>query len=393
MATRLLYILTAPQMAGFLRGQMAFLRESGMRITLCVPELTPAVERLAAEEGTAVVVCPMKRNISPASDLLAYIRLLRVIRREAPDITVTIGPKAGLIGGLASATCQVACRVQTKWGIRLETTTGALRILLLAADKLAAACAHAVFCDSQSGRQRTIELGLAPRHKVRVIAEGSANGIDVGRFSPNPENSRAAAAFRSSAGIPENAPLVGFVGRISRDKGLAELLGCWPLIRKRHPGACLALIGENECAESGEKTLFEALRRLPGVHVAGQMSGLERVFPAFDLLLLPSHREGFGVVVLEAAALGVPTVGFSVTGMKDSVVPGETGQLVAFGDVAGLADATCAYLSDPGLRARHGDAGRRRVSERFRREQVWEGYLAAYRELASERGVRQPVKR
>lgn len=374
-------------MSGFLSGQLAALKNRGFGPVLCAPERTDALEALAKREGVDLLICAMRREISPLSDIISYLSLVSVIRRHAPEITVTLGPKAALLGGLAAATCQVPCRIQTKWGIRLETTRGLLRAVLILADKVAAACAHLVLCDSPSGRDRTIELGLAPTAKVKVVASGSANGIDIARFDLTPANKAAARAFREKIGVGATSPLVGFVGRISRDKGLAEMLLGWRLIRDQQPEATLVLVGADECHSEEEREQLARLLELPGVKALGPQSSLERIFPAFDILLLPSHREGFGVVVLEAGAVGVPTVGFLVTGMRDSVVSGETGQLVAFGDVRALAKATCLYLENRALRDQHGEAARRRVRQSFRQEQVWHGYAEAFKACADSCGL------
>lgn len=374
-------------MSGFLRGHLASLRASGFRPTLCVPEATEAVVELAAAEGVPIAICPMRREIHLLDDALSYLRLLRIIRKLRPEMTVTLGPKAGLVGGLAAATCQVACRIQTKWGIRLETTKGLLRLVLTLADKIASACAHLVLCDSESGRSRAIELGLAPAGKVKVVASGSANGIDTRRFDLTMTNQASGRHFRRRIGAGDDTPVVGFVGRLSKDKGLDELVAAWPLIRAAQPQAILAIIGSDECVTRSEKEQLARLRSMAGVNMLGQQSGLEGIFPAFDVFLLPSHREGFGVVVLEAGVLGVPTVGFKVTGMKDSVVSGETGELVDLGDVKSLAEATLRYLGDHELRARHGTAARLRVHAYFRQEAVWAAYFRVFKYAADLNGL------
>lgn len=384
---KILYILTAPQMVGFLRGQLQTMKKCGFTPVLCAPELNASISQFSDEEGVEVVVCPMCRRIDPWADLKSYLRMVRIIRTIKPDVTMTIGPKAGLIGGLASATCQVSCRIQTKWGIRLETTRGLLRLTLMIADRIASLCAHLVLCDSNSGRERTVELGLAAANKVSVVASGSANGIDTQKFSLSHENIAAGSALRESLGAKVDSPVVGFVGRISQDKGLRELVEAWELIQGRKPGAILAVVGDDECVTLAEKELLERLRALPGVRMLGKRAGMEGIFPAFDVLLMPSHREGFGVVVLEAAAMQVPTVGFTVTGIRDSVITGTTGMLVRFGDISGLAEATIQYLDDRSLRIKHGEAACQRVKSSFRQEQVWQGYFNMIRSTAAECGL------
>jgi len=391
MATKLLYILTAPQMCGFLRGQVAFLSKAGFHITLCVPEKTDSVLSLSVEEGADVVLCPMQRNIRLGCDFVSYLRLTKIIRDIRPDITVTIGPKAGLLGGLAAATCQVPCRIQTKWGIRLETTKGLLRQLLILADKIAATCADLVLCDSHSGRTRVVELGLAPLNKVRVVGNGSANGIDTERFKVSSNNLDAGKALREKLGVRQTDPLVGFVGRISQDKGLSELKDVWPIILSECPIAKLAIVGDLELSAK-DKITYSELISLPGVKPLGHIAKLEQVFSAFDILLLPSHREGFGVVVIEAACLEIPTVGFQVTGMVDSVLSGVTGKLVKLGDVEALGKAVISYLRDPELRKIHGQRARERAYTLYKQEFVWHEYLKIYKGLAAEAGFHTSIK-
>ena len=381
------YILTAPQMAGFLRGQISALRASGFVPTIFSPEATAQIKQIAHEEGAALVIVKMRRSISPWHDLVSTLQLTHQLWRLKPEVVVTIGPKAGLLGGVASCIIGVPCRIQTKWGIRLETTTGLLRRVLTVADKIAGACAHLILCDSLSGKQRTAELGLAPAHKIRVVANGSANGINTKRFAINPANQAAASAFRAELGISSTAPLVGFVGRLNLDKGLIELREAWALIVAQRPDATLAIIGEDECKSTEEKLALAQLKQSLGVKILGPRTGVEGLFMAMDVFLMPSHREGFGVVVLEAAAMEVPTVGFNVTGMKDSVLNHTTGVLVELGDVKGLARATLTYLGDVQLKKQHGQKGRQRVEADFRPATVWRGYFETYRDLAEARNL------
>lgn len=384
---KILYILTAPQMAGFLRGNLASLKRSGFEPLLCVPEKTEAVQRLALQEGVPLFAVPMKREISLFSDFISYLKIFNLISQIQPDITVTIGPKAGLLGGLAAATFGVPCRIQTKWGIRLETTRGLLRQVLILADKVAAASAHAVLCDSQSGKDRTIELRLAPADKVKVVGYGSANGIDINKFEVNSLTLTQAQKFREELGVNSQTPIVGFVGRITKDKGIAELYEAWLIIKSQRSDAILVMIGPEECESDSDRKILEKLKSTLGVHFLGHRSGLEGIFLAMNVLLLPSHREGFGVVVLEAASVQVPTVGFAVTGMKDSVVNGETGALVELGDVEGLAQKTLSYLNKPELRKMHGETGRQRVHAYFNQQLVWKAYFETFKKIAQSQGL------
>jgi glycosyltransferase involved in cell wall biosynthesis len=384
---KITYILSAPQMAGFLRGHLSAMKASGFSPIIISPEETPQIKKLVHEEGAQLFIAPMERNISLVKDVRGIFQLTHLLWKIKPEITVTIGPKAGLLGGVASTWVDTPCRIQTKWGIRLETAQGILRLVLMIADKIAASCAHFILCDSHSGKQRTTELYLAPAQKISVIANGSANGIDTNRFEFNATNQTVAEQFRKELGILPNDPLVGFVGRINLDKGIVELVDSWRKIKAKIPRATLAVIGENECKSSAELKALNELKECAGVKILGARSQIEGLFLAMDVLLLPSHREGFGVVVLEAAAMKVPTVGFKVTGMKDSVVNHQTGVLVELGDTNGLAQSTINYLLDPSLKQKHGEAGRKRVFEDFQQITVWEGYFHFFKRAANSRGL------
>lgn len=384
---KICYILTAPQMIGFLRGHIETMRLSGFTPTIFCPEESAQARKIALDEGAEVIIVKIKREISPWHDFASTARLLNHLTRLRPDITVTIGPKAGLLGGVAACIAGVPCRIQTKWGIRLETTKGGLRLLLIIADKIAGYCAQLILCDSKSGKDRTAELGLAPAEKIKVMGNGSANGIDTKKFLVNEKTQASAKKFRQDLGVTTNAPLVGFVGRLNLDKGLIELAASWAEIKFKRPDAILVIIGEDECKTVQEKFALKKLQQTSDVKVLGLRSDIESALLAMDVLLMPSHREGFGVVILEAAAMGVPTVGFDVTGMKDSVVNHHTGILVRMGDTGALASAVLTYLNNPELRKQHGLNGCLRVQNDYQQATLWKEYFVAFKELAQAHGL------
>lgn len=383
---RILYALTAPQMSVLLNGHVAFLVSHGHQVLVCMPG-TEETENIALTNQSARIInCPLERDISLTKDLRSLMKMCAVFADVRPDAVVTIGPKAGLLGGLAGFLCGVPLRIQTKWGLRLETTVGVLRFILSMAEKLSAALSHRTFFDGESTRQKAIELGLVSAEKAVLIANGSANGIDHQRFAPLIPHSGKRRLLRI-AGIENGDKVVGFVGRINKDKGLIELVEIWLLVLARFPRAKLVVVGQSECKTREEKSAFSELKGLPGVVLTGRQSSVEEIMPELDVLLLPSHREGFSVVVLEAAACETPTVGFDVTGVRDSVVHGRTGMLAKFGDCQAMAEHVIAYLENPSLKRAHGQAGRERVINDFSQEFVWNSYHENYLQLAAERGI------
>jgi glycosyltransferase involved in cell wall biosynthesis len=166
-----------------------------------------------------------------------------------------------------------------------------------------------------------------------------------------------------------------------------ELLDCFRQVKAARPGVKLLVLGELESGDPIPERVREAFRADPDITLVGFVAEPERYYPLFDLLLFPTHREGFGNVATEASAAGVPVVAFSVTGVRDSVADGVSGTLVPYLDVDGLVAAVLAYLDDPELRQRHGQQGRARVERRFPRERVWSLWRDAYRTWMDQRGI------
>ena len=228
--------ITSPQTCLVLGGRLRTLREAGFRVTL-VSSSGMLLTSTAAREGVESIAIPMRRGMAPVSDLWSLLRLCWLLYRLKPDMTEFSTPKAGLLGSVAAMLCGVPSRVYFLRGLRLETSTGLKRRILLVTERLASACSHAVLCNSESLRNQALALRVAPEAKLRLLGSGSSNGVDVERFSPGP------GILRAQLGLPPDAPVVGFVGRLTRDKGLPELVEAFDAILAARPQAHLLLVG------------------------------------------------------------------------------------------------------------------------------------------------------
>jgi len=261
--------------------------------------------------------------------------------------------------------------------MRQEAMQGLARFLMDACDRVSFATADRVLTVSPSLRRLIVSHGLVPSHKVTVTGNGTANGIDCSWFSTTPDVRAAADALRSQLGIPPKAPVLGFVGRITEDKGIEYLLDVIDAVRLEFPDVVLLAVGPDEIKTAALKNRWLSACDNAKVIWVGGVSDVRAYLHLMYVHVFPSLREGFGLAIAEAAAMQVPSVGFRVTGVVDAISNGETGALVQLGDSQAMAKQVLYYLRDPVKRAAHGVRGRARVLKLFSPETTWVAYSAA----------------
>ena len=374
---RLVYIATIAVFGAiFIRDLAEFLCASGFDVNFIS---SPGPEmKSSSEEGVSVYGVPINREISPLQDIVSLWRLWRLLLRIRPDISNVGNPKAGLLGGLAAVLAGVPYRIYTLHGLRLETTRGWKRKLLWCMEWLSCRCAHHVYCVSHSLQKRAIELKLVDPGKACVVANGTFNGIEIERYSPTPERKAGARELRSKLNIDSRALVVGFVGRITRDKGIPELYQAYLLLRAQFADLRLLLVGEYEIGDPVPDEIRARIDTDPLVIRTGWIPEPSPYYQIMDVFALPTHREGFGLVSIEALASGVPVVTTMATGARDSVVDGITGFSTPVGDVPALAEAIAKLLRDAELRKRMEEAGRDWVARMFDRRIVWAEHRRRY---------------
>ena len=377
--------ITHPQTCLVLPARLRALKAAGFHVVLiCSPGAL--LDRITREGNVETVPIPIRRQMAPLADVVSLVRLCRVLHRLQPDMTEFSTPKAGLLGSLAARLCKVPVRVYMLRGLRLETLTGLKRRILLAAERMASACAHYVVCNSVSLQAQASLLGVAPPAKLRLIGSGSSNGVDIERFSPGPER------IRKSLAIPRSVPVVGFVGRITRDKGIPELIEAFDTILKQIPAARLLLVGWfDQSDDAVNADLRRKIESHPRIIHTGYVVDTAPYYRAMDVMVLPTWREGFPNVVLEAAATGIPVVTTISTGSRDAVLPEVTGLLIPAGYPEAIAEAVLRLLRNPDVRFRMGRAARAWVLERFVNGRVLGLTVGFYRNLLKAANKDQPA--
>lgn len=320
----------------------------------------------------------MTRSISPAKDLLALLCMVRALRLLNPDIVHAHTPKAGLLTMIAGAILRLPIRVYTIHGFPFSTAHGVKRLLLTACDRLSCKLATRVICVSRSVAALATQERICDPGKLKVLANGSVAGVDaVERFEPAAAKALGR-KWRASMHIPAESLVIGYIGRLAEDKGIHDLLAAWEILKTTSRQAILVLIGPMEAKTPELIAALERLRADASARVCGPDWDTPKLYAAMDIFCLPSYREGFPVVLLEAASMGLPIVTTTVTGCIDAVVHGITGTLTEPRDAKALSVAIKSYLEDPELRRRHGDAARRRVCSDFTSEPICRALIAEY---------------
>ncbi len=329
-------------------------------------------------------VLQMSRKIDYLRDLTSLFRLIRFLQREKFDIIHSSTPKAGLLTAIAGWLVGVPIRIHTYTGqVWIEMKSPA-RELMRGIDWLIGVLNTHTYADSFSQREFLIRERVVDSHKIAVLGFGSISGVDLTRFNPiklTPHRTR----IRHQLNISDKALIIIFVGRVTQDKGVVELIDAFEQLSQKREDLHLILVGPLDAERDPlPSNILNSLSGNASIHFVGFTSQPEAYLAAADIFCLPSYREGFGSVVIEAAAMNLSTVATTVTGLVDAVVDNETGLLVPPKDSKALAVALAALIDSPAMRHRIGRAARQRVLSQFDAAIVNQAVVDEYFKLAQQ---------
>lgn len=356
----------------FLLGHMAALAEK-YRVFLCVNlEVYPLSDRI--DKRVVILHVPLERKISLARDLRALFALIGIFRRMRFDAVHSITPKGGLLAMLASFLCCIPLRHHTFTGQIWATRVGASRAFFKLLDRAIVALASRTFADSESQCRFLEREGVARPGFVTVLGKGSIAGVDAQRFHPSAARRL---ALRAELAATEASCVFLFVGRLVRDKGVFDLVQAFCDLVGKGISAELWMVGPDEDGllpdlQVSAAVVGERIRWL------GRTFSPEHYMMAADVLVLPSYREGFGLVIAEAACCGIPALAYRIDGVIDAVMDGRTGVLIEPGDVNQLRAEMESLAVSPATRQAMGECARAHATANFTAPQVISAWADFY---------------
>lgn len=371
---KICFVATIPDVVhSFLKGHIQAAAEKWAVRIITNPDRAQLLNDMDAE----LMPLAIERKASPWRDLCTLVRLVILFRRERFDLVHSIMPKTGLLAMLAARLAGVPNRIHTFTGQVWATKRGLKRGALKMFDRIIVTFATHVLVDSPSQRDFLIAEGVLPQGKGIVIGHGSICGVDADRFHPD---AQVRIEVRRELDIGAEQTVVLFLGRLNRDKGMLDLAAAFAEISRQEPDVVLLLVGAEEDVP------YARIQEICGTG-RGQLRRVsftptpEKYMAASDIFCLPSYREGFGQVIIEAGASGVPAVATRIYGVTDAVSDSETGLLFPAGNVDALTQALLQLILDRDLRQHMGEAARKRALELFPSQKVTAEMLALYGKL------------
>ena len=374
---KLLIVTTIPLSLNFYRGQIGVLKKA-----FDVEVVSSSGDHLAsvcADEAVKGHAVDMKRNISLLSDVRSLLKMLRLFAQARPRMVLGSTPKAGLISMCAAWMAGVRTRVYYLHGLRYDGVSGKKRALLMNMERLSCRFATHVFSVSKGVSERLVSDNITTK-PIRMIHNGSVNGINADYFNPNIEV--------NPINLPkdfEEGFVFGFVGRLVRDKGINELVSAFKLLQSQHPRARLLLVGNFEDLDPVDAETRRMIEEDSTIYNAGFQSDIRPWLLKMDLYVFPSYREGFGMSLMEALAMGIPAISSNITGCNEIIQNGENGLLFKSRDRDALFKAMQGVLSNEALYKQIKCNARELVIKKYDQKAVWEHTLTAYTDLIHDR--------
>lgn len=363
----------------FCKGFLKELNENFNYEVIALSSPGPQLKEIAERENVKTIAVEMKRQISPLHDLKSLFQLIRIFHIEKPDIIHSITPKAGLLCMMAAWFCRVPIRMHTFTGLIFPTSTGIKQKILIFTDRLTCKCATHIIPEGE-GVKSDLQRFKITRKPLKVLGYGNIRGIDLNYYSRSKEVIQAAKEIKK-----DDLYTFIFIGRIVRDKGINELINAFARLHNENSSIRLILVGryEDTLNPISEKTR-QIIDSNDAIEAVGQQSDVRHWLTAADALVFPSYREGFPNVVIEAGAMGLPSIVTDINGCNEIIEEGENGTIVPPRNADALYEAMKRFITDRETTTKMASKARKMVADRYEQQFVWNALFEEYKRLTEE---------
>ena len=384
MKPKLFRVTTVPESLNILlRGQHQFMSTNGFEV-IGISSAGDALIEVSQKEEIKVFAINMSRKITPISDFLSVYKLYKQIKKDKPIIVHSHTPKAGIVSMIAAKIANVPIRLHTVAGLPLMEATGIKRKVLNFVEKITYACATKVYPNSKGLYDFIVEEKLASSRKLKIIANGSSNGIDTSYFNLDSISEQQMKEFRLKLNIQSKDFLFVFVGRLVGDKGINELIAAFS--RFKNSNIKLLLVGglESDLDPLNRDTIQE-IDKNKNIISVGFQSDVRPYFAISHCLVFPSYREGFPNVVMQAGAMGLPSIVSNINGCNEIIEEGINGTIIPSKDRESLFWAMQKIIIDELWRNQLASNARDKIVSRYDQQLVWDALLKEYKNLLTEK--------
>ena len=377
---KVIRITTVPiSMNKILEGQLAYINKYYDLIGVSKFVEKDFIE-IKEREGIKMIDVPFNRTINLRQDLVSLFKLIRLFKMEKPDIVHTHTPKAGLLGMLAAKIARVPVRLHTVGGMPLMGVTGNKIRVLKFTEKLTYKYAHKIYPNSLGLKEFILENNFTSSYKVKVLGNGSSNGVDADYFKKNyvgaeTENQK----LKQELNIKVSDFLFMFLGRLAKDKGVIDLVSAFNKLSENNPNLKLLLVGplEEDNSSLPEETI-NIIKNSKAIIYPGRTDNVRAFLNLAHVFVFPSYREGFPNALLQAGAMGLPLIATNINGCNEIVENNKSGLLIPVKDEKALLDKMKFFYENPETRLKFGVEIRKTIEQRFKQIIIWEALLKEY---------------
>ena len=368
---------TIPSTLVFYKDNLRFLNEQFE--VWAISSEKQELDAIGEQEGIKTALIPMKREISLFNDLASFLNFMRLFFKERPDIVHGNTPKAAMLAMLAAKLTGVKVRIYVCHGLRFEGASGLMRMLLIKMEQLTCSCASRVLCVSKGVHSTLVNQKIVSSGKAAVINHGSAGGLNLELFS---KNEHADNNIRVELGISPDAFVFIFVGRLVRDKGVNELISAFSHLQEEIENLHLILVGEEDgLLDPISNATKLQIHILSTIHKVGWQTDIRPYLAIADAFVFPSYREGFGMVLLEAGAMGLASITTDISGCNEIILDRINGEIIPPKDRDALYNKMREWVNNRNKIVQMSHNARKLVASRFERTLVWRNYLEEYKRL------------